>query len=213
MGPYLGGEVSRGEVGSFFTVINDPLPFWKRRQLVTGVHEAFQYFGIHSGAEHLVPYVSTLYDWALATSSRKTYKTGANHMKKFLAMYPRIPTRPFKNSPPNIGVLTLCFLRLTCYWKNPLNQLLQYAAISPMSNANGSSQAAAPNIQLECFNTWLKRNFENPPKSAGHQACVFTPLLTNTTSLPAPNFWTAVRTISAAIFRFLVCCDFTFSKS
>ena len=30
-------------------------------------------------------------------------------MKKFLAMYPRIPTRPFKNSPPNIGVLTLCF--------------------------------------------------------------------------------------------------------
>ena len=30
-------------------------------------------------------------------------------MKKFLARYPRIPTRPFKNSPPNIGVLTLCF--------------------------------------------------------------------------------------------------------
>ena len=75
----------------------------------SGVHEAFQYFGIYAGAENLVPYVSTLYDWALATSSRKTYKTGANHMKKFLAKYPRIPPRPFKNSPPNIGVLTLCF--------------------------------------------------------------------------------------------------------
>ena len=30
-------------------------------------------------------------------------------MKKFLALYPRIPKRPFKIAPPNVGILTLCF--------------------------------------------------------------------------------------------------------
>ena len=57
----------------------------------------------------MVPYVSILYDWALATSSRKNYKTGVNHMKKFLEAYPRIPKMPFRNTPPNCGILTLCF--------------------------------------------------------------------------------------------------------
>ena len=57
----------------------------------------------------MVPYVSLLYDWALATSSRKAYKTGVNQMRKFLASYPQIPKLPFKNTPPNLGILTLCF--------------------------------------------------------------------------------------------------------
>ena len=30
-------------------------------------------------------------------------------MRKFLASYPQIPKLPFKNTPPNIGILTLCF--------------------------------------------------------------------------------------------------------
>ena len=64
---------------------------------------------MYVSAEPLVPYVSLLYDWALATSSRKTYKTGVNHMKKFLKVYPRIPEAPFESDPPNFGILTLCF--------------------------------------------------------------------------------------------------------
>lgn len=30
-------------------------------------------------------------------------------MKKFLTQFPRIPKLPFKNTPPNVGILTLCF--------------------------------------------------------------------------------------------------------
>ena len=57
----------------------------------------------------MVPYVSTLYDWALATSTRKSYKTGVNHLKKFRAVYPRIPGFPFTCTPQNFVSLTLCY--------------------------------------------------------------------------------------------------------
>ena len=41
-------------------------------------------------------------------------------MKKFLGAYPRIPKLPFRNTPPNIGILTLCFFAVFLFLKKSI---------------------------------------------------------------------------------------------
>ena len=59
--------------------------------------------------ETLASLVLTLYDNALATSSKTTYKTGTNHFKKFLADFPKVANVSLPIPPPSQHILTLCF--------------------------------------------------------------------------------------------------------
>ena len=76
---------------------------------MVGVQSTFEMYACLVGASSLAPLASRFYKMALATSSRKTYKTGEKHLEKFLAFFPKIPRRPFPVKPPSLSELTLCF--------------------------------------------------------------------------------------------------------
>ena len=61
-----------------------------------------------------------LYNSALAPSSIKSYKTGENHLRKFLDKYPLVPHTPFPKRPPTIGTLALCFFAASLFTKNSI---------------------------------------------------------------------------------------------
>ena len=50
----------------------------------------FQTFGDRRGLGKLAPLVHSLYIDALATSSKKTYRTGTNHFRKFVPTFPKL---------------------------------------------------------------------------------------------------------------------------
>ena len=85
-----------------------------------GARAVFQKFGDVMGVSTLVPIVYDLYNDALATSSKKSYKTGENHLRKFLSRHPRIPALPFKTRQPLIGTLTLCFFAASLFLKDSI---------------------------------------------------------------------------------------------
>ena len=68
----------------------------------------------------LSPLVCKLYNDALATSSKKTYKTGTNHFKKFLAAFPKVATVDLPTPPPSQHILTLCFFAVALFVKKSI---------------------------------------------------------------------------------------------
>ena len=56
-----------------------------------------------------VPLVYTLYNNALATSSKKTYRSGTNHFRKFVSTFPKLESVSVQFPPPSEHILTLCF--------------------------------------------------------------------------------------------------------
>lgn len=70
--------------------------------------------------EDLALLVFDLYDNALATSSKKTYKTGTNHFKKFLAEFPGLGSVNLPVPPPSHYILTLCFFAATLFQKKSI---------------------------------------------------------------------------------------------
>ena len=76
---------------------------------MVGVVATFELYGCLTGATSLVPLASRFYKMALATSSRKSYKTGEKHLQKFLEKFPKIPGVPFPKKNPSLSELTLCF--------------------------------------------------------------------------------------------------------
>ena len=81
---------------------------------------AFHRFGERKGLRALSPLVCKFYDDALATSSKKTYKTGTNHFKKFLAAYPKVATVDLHTPPPSQQILTLCFFAVALFVKKAI---------------------------------------------------------------------------------------------
>ena len=61
------------------------------------------------GLDSLVPVAYELYNQALATSSKKVYKTGVNHFRKFATQYPNVNSIPLPCPLPSASTLILCF--------------------------------------------------------------------------------------------------------
>ena len=61
-----------------------------------------------------------LYHSALAPSTKKTYKTGAKHLRNFLSRYPGLPQVPFPRQPVSIGTLTLCFFAASLFLRDTI---------------------------------------------------------------------------------------------
>ena len=61
-----------------------------------------------------------MYTSALAPSTIKSYKTGENHLRKFLDQFPAVPRAPFPRRPPSIGTLTLCFFAASLFTKDTI---------------------------------------------------------------------------------------------
>ena len=72
------------------------------------------------GLEDLAPIVFDLYNNALATSSKNSYKTGTNHFHKFLATFPVFNTVWVPNPPPSKRILTLCFFAVSLFLKKSI---------------------------------------------------------------------------------------------
>ena len=68
----------------------------------------------------LSPLVCKLYNDALATSSKKTYKSGTNHLKKFLAPFPKVARVDLPSPPPSQYILTLCFFEVALFLKKSI---------------------------------------------------------------------------------------------
>ena len=69
----------------------------------------FQTFGERRGLEEFVPVVFSLYNNALATSSKKTYRSGTNHFRRFVSAFPKLEAISEQIPPPSEHILTLCF--------------------------------------------------------------------------------------------------------
>ena len=72
------------------------------------------------GLEDLAPIVFDLYNNALATSSKNSYKTGTNHFHKFLTAFPELHTVCVPNPPPSKRILTLCFFAVSLFQKKSI---------------------------------------------------------------------------------------------
>ena len=70
--------------------------------------------------EDLAPVVLDLYDNALATSSKKSYKTGTNHFTKFLTAFPELKSVNLPIPPPSSHILTLCFFSVSLFLKKSI---------------------------------------------------------------------------------------------
>ena len=73
------------------------------------------------GLHPLTPAVFDLYNQSLATSSKKVYKTGVNHFRKFAAQYPNINSIPLPCPPPSASTLILCFFASSLYLRDSIN--------------------------------------------------------------------------------------------
>ena len=81
----------------------------EKSTLRIGAFEQLISFGIHIGDTNLAIVACRLYRDALAPSSRSTYSTGVNHLRKFTQKYKNIPF-PLKNfEPPSYLSLSLIF--------------------------------------------------------------------------------------------------------
>ena len=68
----------------------------------------------------LAPLVFDLYKEALATSSKKTYRTGEKHFQKFINRFPNMCPLPFPNKTPSTATLTLCFFSVFLFLKKSI---------------------------------------------------------------------------------------------
>ena len=73
--------------------------------------------------ESLAALVLQFYSSALAASSKKTYKTGTNHFKKFLATFPDVATVELPTPPPSNYILTLCFFAVSLFLKKSIKSV------------------------------------------------------------------------------------------
>ena len=64
-----------------------------------------------------VPLVYSLYNNALVTSSKKTYRSGTNHFRRFVATFPKLASISAQNPPPSEHILTLCFFAAKLFLK------------------------------------------------------------------------------------------------
>ena len=87
---------------------------------MVGVRAAFHKFGHRKGLQNLSPLVCKLYTDALATSSKKTYKTGTNHFNKFVADFPKVATVNLPTPPPSQYIITLCFFAGALFLKKSI---------------------------------------------------------------------------------------------
>ena len=80
----------------------------------------FQRFGESRGLGDLAPLVFSIYNDALATSSKKTYRTGTNHFQKFLNAFPKLESISVLIPPPSLHILTLCFFAVALFLKKSI---------------------------------------------------------------------------------------------
>ena len=81
----------------------------EKSTLCTGAFKQLLSFGLHIGDTDLAIVACRLYRDALAPSSRSTYSTGVNHLRKFTKKYIKIPF-PFEHfEPPSYLSLSLVF--------------------------------------------------------------------------------------------------------
>jgi len=77
-------------------------------------------FGDRKWMNLLTPIVFPLYNNALATSSKQTYKTGTNHFPNFLKKFPQLCNVKPPVSPPSVHILSLCFFAVSLYMKKSI---------------------------------------------------------------------------------------------
>ena len=80
----------------------------------------FQTFGERRGLRELAPLVYSLYNDALAASSKKTYRTGTNHFQKFVSTFPKLESISVPIPTPSSHILTLCFFAVTLFLKKSI---------------------------------------------------------------------------------------------
>ena len=68
-----------------------------------------------------VPLVYSLYNNALATSSKKTYRSGTNQFRRFVSAFPKLESISAPIPPPSEHILTLCFFAVTLFLKRSIN--------------------------------------------------------------------------------------------
>ena len=92
----------------------------KNKTLFKGIQAAFRRFGKRKGLIILSPIEFNVYNNALATSSKKTYKTGTNHFRKFMTAFPKLSSVHFPILPPSQHILTLCFFSVALFLKKSI---------------------------------------------------------------------------------------------
>ena len=126
----------------------------------------FQRFGERRGLGSLAPLVFSIYNDALATSSKKTYRTGSNHFSKFLAAFPKLESVGVAIPQPSPHILTLCFFAVALFLKKSIKSsktIRSYIRhVKNMWIQNGCNPLSLESDVLERVLKGLKRRL--PPK-------------------------------------------------
>ena len=118
------------------------------------------------GLQTLAPVVFELYNNALATSSKKSYKTGTNHFHKFQKAFPGLNTVCVPTPPPSKHILTLCFFAVSLFLKKSIksaNTIRSYVRhVKKLWIQNGCKPELLKSDVLDRVLKGLKRQL--PPK-------------------------------------------------
>ena len=163
----------------------------------------FQSFGERRGLGQFAPLVHDLYNNALATSSKNTYRSGTNHFRRFLAAFPKLETISAPIPPPSEHILTLCFFAVKLFLKKSIKSSKTIRSyIRHVKNCwiqNGVNPESLDSDVLERVLKGLKRRL---PSKKDTRPAFLLPHYTLPNELGHPTSGQLCATLAAVIFGF-----------
>ena len=92
----------------------------EKRTLCIGVFQQLISFGLYIGDTDLAIVACRLYKDALAPSTKSSYSTGVNHLRKFTAKYDKIPFPADDFKPPSRLSISLIFFAAYLFEKDTI---------------------------------------------------------------------------------------------
>ena len=155
------------------------------------------------GLETLAPLVFNLYNNALASSSKETYKSGTNHFRKFLATFPKLDTVCVPAPPPSPHILMLCFFAVSLFSKKSINSANTVKSyVRHVKNLWINNGCNPKSLKSDVLNRVLKgMKWQLPPKRDVRPAFLL-PHYNLPTKFRHPTNEKHCSTIAAIIFGF-----------
>ena len=180
----------------------------------TGAFKQLLSFGLHIGDTDLAIVACRLYRDALAPSSRRTYSTGVNHLRKFTQKYDEIPF-PLENfEPPSYVSLSLIFFATYLF---EIDSIRSYSTIrNYMSQVKqvylkrGYSETLLESHMLKTVKKGIRRCMPPKPDTRIAFLLIHYPL---PRPYRKPKTPTAKKTLAAIVFGFFAMLRFhSYSK-
>ena len=163
----------------------------------------FQTFGERRGLTEFVPLVYSLYNNALATSSKKTYRSGTNHFRRFVSTFPKLESISAQKPSPSEHILTLCFFAARLYLTKSItsNKTIK-SYIRHVKNSWIHNGVDPESLNSDVLNRVLNGLNRHLPRKKEARPAFFLPHYELPKELGHPTSGRLCATIAAVIFGF-----------